>query len=240
MIKGVIVPLVQKQFIHFTNFSDQEIADYFIARNDKEFCGRLMRAQVERIRIEIPENILTTRQPYWRKFLVVCLLVFGTSVFPFETTLSQTLIASVTTEPAKDNQKKKKIRKAKKKKSKETTYLLKGCLDMVMGYMGPKEGPIPSHLAWIKPYDSSKSIIEDSLTNKNDIPQKDKNSDQPSKKIHSLLFLPSPIKPGAPPRKNPDSVGFFHPLIYPPFYSIHSRSLLGPVNHRFFTSNCSS
>jgi hypothetical protein len=50
------------------------------------------------------------------------MLVFGTTVFPFETTLSQTLIAGISTEPAKDNQKRKLFIKKRRKKVKRRLH----------------------------------------------------------------------------------------------------------------------
>ena len=102
-----------KTVIDFTNYSDQEIADYFIARNGQSVCGHFKKQQVDRIRIEIPETIFTTRIARWKKFLVVCMLVFGTSIFPFETALSQTVLANTVTEPIKKKTKKKTRKKIK-------------------------------------------------------------------------------------------------------------------------------
>jgi hypothetical protein len=44
--KGRYCSACSKTVIDFTNYSDQEIADYFIARKGQSTCGRLMREQV--------------------------------------------------------------------------------------------------------------------------------------------------------------------------------------------------
>ena len=200
--KGRYCSACSKTVIDFTNYSDQEIADYFIARNGQSVCGRLFRQQIDRIRIEVPETIFISRQPSWKKFLVICLLVFGTSIFPFETTLSQSPTSISTSIAANDNKKKKLTRKSKKKKSKKTTFLPIDFKNMVYGNMSWMEKPIPSYLTCIQPF-VSKDGDKDSMLMKTDIPQKDKNPKQPSERNEQFFIPAQPYKTRRSPKKKP-------------------------------------
>jgi len=194
-----------KTVIDFTNYSDQEIADYFIARNGHSVCGRLFRQQIDRIRIEVPETIFISRQPSWKKFLVICLLVFGTSVFPFETTLSQSPTTIATSLSAKDNQKKKLKRKSKKKKNKETPpqVNVEWVIAGNMNWQESSHPPLLNDCSWSKPHDSSKNLNEDSLVTTNDLPKKDKKSDQPSENDTQFIVPSQPYKTRRSPKKKP-------------------------------------
>lgn len=78
----------QKSVIDFTAKTDEEIQAYIISNLGQSICGRFRNSQVNRIVIELPGNILRVNMPGWMCFLVACLLVFGASLFPFETTLA--------------------------------------------------------------------------------------------------------------------------------------------------------
>ena len=198
-----------KTVIDFTNYSDQEIADYFIAINGQGVCGRFKKQQVDRIRIEIPEAIFTTRIAKWKKFLVVCMLVFGTSIFPFETTLSQTLIANTSTEPVKNKKKKKSNKLSKVKRPKMISTDAKGNCDPIMIFAGYSViEPVPSSdlrmiYSMSNPLfslvtDQKKPIIEGE-----NLPDKDKTPEPPSKNESQFYILPKTIKTRQSRRKKP-------------------------------------
>jgi len=198
-----------KTVIDFTNYSDQEIADYFIALNGQGVCGHFKKQQVDRIRIELPETILTTRLARWKKFLVVCMLVFGTSLFPFETVLSQTLIASTTTESIKKQQKKKAVKRPRLKRPKmiltesvficDSNFTLDGfsVIEKVpsseLRIIYSTSGPLFSVIT-----DREKPIIEGES-----LPDKDKTPTPPSKKESQFYILPEKIRTRRSHRKKP-------------------------------------
>lgn len=105
-----------KTVIDFSIMTDEEIHQYFTAHWGENTCGRFKNTQLKRIIIYIPASTIQPL-PYWKKFLVACLLVLGTSIFPFETTLA---LPQEHTELTESNKKctQKKIRIAKKKKTK--------------------------------------------------------------------------------------------------------------------------
>lgn len=194
-----------KTVIDFTNFTDQEIADYFIALNGQGVCGHFKNQQIDRIRIELPETILTTRLARWKKFLVICMLVFGTSIFPFETALSQTIIASTMTEPIKKKSKK----KIKKKiipeiNFKELTevFTTDGFISMrTTGLTYIPIPPSPTILECIRPTseisDEDKSIIE----GKGESPKEKK--PEPASKESEFYILPKTQRIRRSRRKKP-------------------------------------
>ncbi len=199
-----------KTVIDFTNYSDQEIADYFIALNGQGVCGHFKKQQVDRIRIEIPETILSIRLPKWKKFLVICMLVFGTSVFPFEAALSQTLIASTTTEPVKNQQKKKPAKKSKKKKQ-EIIFNLSEILIVPNFHLDGYTTIRPSsstfmtsemYKACIYPLTSATGM-KNSTIEESSIPGDDKTPKTPSKKESQFYILPRPIGIRRSRRKKP-------------------------------------
>lgn len=74
----------------FTTMSDDEIKHYFITYKDKPTCGRFYKNQIENIRIEFQENILTSNIVFWQKFLMLFLVCFGQDLFAVEFSIAQT------------------------------------------------------------------------------------------------------------------------------------------------------
>jgi hypothetical protein len=77
-----------KTVTDFTLMNDEEIQHFLFNHKYQTICGHFKRTQVHRIVIDLPENIFTIKMPAWMKFLVACLLIFGISMFPFETTIA--------------------------------------------------------------------------------------------------------------------------------------------------------
>jgi len=198
-----------KTVIDFTNYRDQEIADYFIALNGQGVCGHFKKQQVDRIRIEIPETIFTTRLARWKKFLVICMLVFGTSIFPFEAALSQTLIASTTTEQVKNQQKKKPVKKSKKKKSKiifNPSDILVDADIHLDGFI--RIEPLPSYASQMiylmsHPVSTLVTVQEKPIDEGESLPDKDKTPNPSSNKESQFYILPKPIKIRRSRKKKP-------------------------------------
>ena len=74
----------------FTRMSDNEIKQYFITYKDRPTCGRFYKNQIENIRIEFQENVLTSKIDFWQKFLLLFLVCFGQDLFAIEFSIAQT------------------------------------------------------------------------------------------------------------------------------------------------------
>lgn len=90
-----------KTVIDFTAFSDKAIKNYFKGHNYQPVCGRFTQKQLQQITINLPARILKQPQPYWRRFLIVYMLVFGTSLFPFNASVGQQTNITATQQKAK-------------------------------------------------------------------------------------------------------------------------------------------
>jgi hypothetical protein len=77
-----------KTVVDFTQMTDKEVQQYFIQHHNSAVCGRFKNNQVQRIVIDLPKNIFNIQMPVWMRFLIACLLIFGISIFPFETTVA--------------------------------------------------------------------------------------------------------------------------------------------------------
>ncbi|MEO7306591.1 MAG: hypothetical protein ABIR78_13915 [Ferruginibacter sp.] len=78
----------KKSVIDFTEKTDGEIQQFISSHPNEQLCGRFKNSQVQRIVIDLPENIFSIRMPGWMRFLTACLLIFGISIFPFETSIA--------------------------------------------------------------------------------------------------------------------------------------------------------
>ena len=68
----------------FTNYTDSEIKDFFQDRTDG-ICGRFYKSQIDRIEIRLPKYLLFKRLVSWKKFLIVFMVCFSSSVLNFDT-----------------------------------------------------------------------------------------------------------------------------------------------------------
>lgn len=85
----------QKSVIDFSSKSDDEIKTFLKDKQGEKLCGRFYVHQVERIRIEIDQNILVSDTPFWQKFLVILLVCFGTDFLGIDFAFAQTETDSV-------------------------------------------------------------------------------------------------------------------------------------------------
>ena len=75
-----------KSVVDFTGMSDEEVKYFFLnKKEDEKICGRLKQTQLNRIVIELPQNIFSIQMPLWKKFLAACLVVFSITLFSCET-----------------------------------------------------------------------------------------------------------------------------------------------------------
>lgn len=112
----------KKSVIDFTAKTDEEIQQFVINNLNQSLCGRFKNTQIQRIAIDLPKNIFSIQMPLWMRFLVACLIIFGISIFPFETTIAGKTITATTfyqDEPIQvDTAKKPRILKKKKRRNK--------------------------------------------------------------------------------------------------------------------------
>lgn len=70
----------QKTVVDFTNFSTEDIQNYFTKHYGQKICGRFKQQQLNSIDIQIP-TYLFSKMPSSRKFALALLVVFGTTLF---------------------------------------------------------------------------------------------------------------------------------------------------------------
>lgn len=76
-IQGAFCISCQKNVIDFTLFSDYEILHFLKNNLHIETCGRIEVKQLERVNLQIDENILYTNISLWKKYLAIILICFG-------------------------------------------------------------------------------------------------------------------------------------------------------------------
>lgn len=86
-----------KSVVDFSSKSDAEIKAYILERKDEKICGRFYKRQVDRIRIELDQNILYSESPYWQKFLAIVLVCFGQDFLGYDFCFAQTDADSIPT-----------------------------------------------------------------------------------------------------------------------------------------------
>jgi hypothetical protein len=74
-----------KTVIDFSVMSDEEVQCYFTDNYGRQICGHFKNVQLQRIVIELPQNIFRIQLPFWKKFLVVLLLSYGGSFLGIDT-----------------------------------------------------------------------------------------------------------------------------------------------------------
>lgn len=70
----------KKTVVDFTNFSTEDIQNYFTKHYGQKVCGRFKKQQLNSIDIQIP-SVIFNQIPASRKFALALLLVFGTTLF---------------------------------------------------------------------------------------------------------------------------------------------------------------
>lgn len=70
----------QKTVVDFTNFTTQDIQNYFAKHFGQKVCGRFNHQQLSAIHIQIP-NTVFSYIPASRKFALALFIVFGTTLF---------------------------------------------------------------------------------------------------------------------------------------------------------------
>jgi lipopolysaccharide export LptBFGC system permease protein LptF len=115
-----------KTVVDFTVMTDTEVKTYFITHSNNSVCGRFKNTQLQRIQIELPQNIFRLQLPFWKKFLVVLLICFGSSFLLIDTAFANTNYTKGETiyQKKASIKKYKKAKPRKNKKKKESQYTI--------------------------------------------------------------------------------------------------------------------
>jgi uncharacterized membrane protein len=183
----------KKSVIDFTEKTDEEIQQFIIANFNQPLCARFKNTQIHRIVIDLPENIFNIRMPLWKRFLVACLIIFGISIFPFETTVAGKAPGEIsfyqdTFVVAKADKKPRILKKKKRRKSRTPEFKLDNITWATLGYM-----PTPFPYPGISVLDTASkanhlSVIQLGL-NRDQLPQKEYPG--PTPYIPAEFILPS-------------------------------------------------
>ena len=73
-----------KTVVDFTRMTDDEVKYFLLNNKEEHACGRFTSKQLQTIQIELPPDIFVIQMPLWKRFLVACLIVFGTTLFSCE------------------------------------------------------------------------------------------------------------------------------------------------------------
>lgn len=112
-----------KTVVDFSVMSDEAVQQYIIDNYGQKMCGRFKIAQLQRIVIDLPQNIFHIQLPFWKKFLVAFLIIFGSTFFSIDTTIagvsyntSTTFYSRLQGEPVIKKQTKNRTKKKRKRK----------------------------------------------------------------------------------------------------------------------------
>lgn len=78
-----------KTVIDFSVMSDEEVQQYFTSNYSTKICGHFKNVQLQRIEIDLPQNILSIRLPFWKRFLVILLMSYGGSFTGIDISLAK-------------------------------------------------------------------------------------------------------------------------------------------------------
>jgi hypothetical protein len=183
-----------KTVINFTLMTDEEVQQFLFNHQHQAICGHFKRDQIHRIVIDLPGNIFTIRMPAWMKFLIACLLIFGISIFPFETTIAGKPASEISFyqgEPILN--KKDTVPKIKKSlrpdEAVETNpYVDGGMLLINFENRSKKSKPKPDSIINCKPKNSLKNdSLKNDLVKESKVPEQKKETGQ--KKKTSIEFI---------------------------------------------------
>ncbi|MBK7884190.1 MAG: hypothetical protein IPJ81_10640 [Chitinophagaceae bacterium] len=79
--QGAFCGQCSKVVVDFTKMSDDEVQNYFIQHAHEKLCGRFNQQQVDNIKIEIPSYLIYKQPSFLKKFILISLVVFGTTLY---------------------------------------------------------------------------------------------------------------------------------------------------------------
>ncbi|MCW3462015.1 hypothetical protein [Chitinophaga nivalis] len=63
--------------VDFTRMTDEEVQNYLLANAHQKMCGRFRESQLAPVPAGLQEVMSHTSLPYWKKFLAIVIVVFG-------------------------------------------------------------------------------------------------------------------------------------------------------------------
>lgn len=78
--KGRFCSSCSKTVVNFSKMNALEVQDYIQKNKDKKICGRFKQTQLDSIHIHVPSQVLETQINFHKCFLLVLLIVMGTSL----------------------------------------------------------------------------------------------------------------------------------------------------------------
>jgi hypothetical protein len=80
--KGAFCNACAKTVVDFTGMSDEEVSQYFLQHAGQKTCGRFLNTQLNSSETATSKidlrQVLSSAVPYWKKFLAIVLIAFGT------------------------------------------------------------------------------------------------------------------------------------------------------------------
>ncbi len=101
----------------FSGLSDEEVQNFFRNNNYQPVCGHFRNTQLDRIQLHIPAYVMGKPIAFWKKFLVIFLVCFGSQLFPFDTFIGNNTSLYAQTTGNKQQKRKKKEKKYPKVKA---------------------------------------------------------------------------------------------------------------------------
>lgn len=74
--KGRFCQVCSKTVVDFTSLNDEEVKNYFLQQAGKKTCGRFRSDQLTNTDSLLP-RLLQSSIPFWKKFLAIVLILFG-------------------------------------------------------------------------------------------------------------------------------------------------------------------
>jgi len=83
--KGRFCSSCAKTVVDFTQKSNEEIQEFFQKNKNEKVCGHFYRKQLDSVVIQIPEAVFSQKLSYQKMFLLLLLIVMGTTLFSCKT-----------------------------------------------------------------------------------------------------------------------------------------------------------
>ena len=120
-----------KTVLDFSRMKDEEIQNYFSLNQNNPVCGRFKKDQIDRIRIHIPHYILYKPISLWKKYLLILLICFGSSIFSVDVVVGSSSNNFAQTQELKIHKKQRANKRHKKRK--KIIFSFETCDIMILG-----------------------------------------------------------------------------------------------------------
>jgi hypothetical protein len=77
--KGGFCQVCSKTVVDFTQMTDDEVKNYFLKNSTTKTCGHFKKSQLkEPDQVQLLNNLVNNKLPYWQKFLAIAVISFST------------------------------------------------------------------------------------------------------------------------------------------------------------------